>query len=221
MSEVGSGWLVFQPPASFDFAAPDQWPAWQQRFSRFRVATKLSEDDGEVQVATLLYSMGPSADSIFENQLGLSADDKKDFAKVIEAFDKYFKPTVNVVHERTKFERVVQRPGQTVEEFLRALHDAAVTCDFKDARDDRIRDRFVAHLRDRTVSQAIQMKDASEQTLAKAIAYARQAEHVAAQVATQAPSAKVHAATASTDRLQAQVPGKDSWSRTAPASTVR
>lgn len=77
--------------------------------------------------------MGPSADSVFEDQLRLSDDHKKDFDKVIQAFDMYFKPTVNVVHERAKFERVVQLPDHTVEEFLCAFHDTAATCDFKDA----------------------------------------------------------------------------------------
>ena len=53
----------------------------------------------------------------------------------------------------------------------------------------RIRDRLVAHMCKKRVSREIQMKEASEQTLAKALAYAQQAEEVEDQAAAQGRSA--------------------------------
>eukprot|EP00117_Sycon_ciliatum_P001177 scpid20930/ scgid6949/ Transposon Ty3-G Gag-Pol polyprotein; Gag3-Pol3; Transposon Ty3-1 TYA-TYB polyprotein; Capsid protein; p24; Spacer peptide p3; Nucleocapsid protein p11; Ty3 protease; p16; Spacer peptide J; Reverse transcriptase/ribonuclease H; p55; Integrase p61; Integrase p58 len=178
----------FQPPSALDFSSPDQWQAWKLRFGRFRAATKLTADSEETQVATLLYALGPSADSVFDFQLGLSADEKKKYDDVVKAFDGYFRPSTNIVHERSKFERIVQQPSQTVEQFVRQLYKAAEYCDFADTKDDRIRDRFVAHMMDRRVSREIQMKEDSEQTLSKVLAFARQAEAVQQQVATQARS---------------------------------
>ena len=138
----------FYPPAPFDFRSPDQWPAWKLHFTRFRAATKLRSDPGKTQVATLLYALGPNAYSLFEYQLELSEDDKKKYEEVIKAFDTYFRPSTNVVHDRAKFEQLVQQPVQTVEEFVRALYKAAECCEFAETKDDRIRDRFVAHMQD-------------------------------------------------------------------------
>ena len=48
----------FTPPDALDFTKPAAWPDWKQRFSRYRVASKLTEDDESVQVSALIYSMG-------------------------------------------------------------------------------------------------------------------------------------------------------------------
>ena len=52
-------------PMSFD--APAKCPEWKERFARFRIATKLNKDDGEVQVASLVYAMGRQAENIFKS----------------------------------------------------------------------------------------------------------------------------------------------------------
>ena len=43
----------FNPPSNFQFDKPNEWPEWRDRFSRYRLATKLNKDDGEVQVSAL------------------------------------------------------------------------------------------------------------------------------------------------------------------------
>lgn len=55
------------PPEKFDFTRPSDWPLWRRRFDRYRVATKLDQDSGEVQVNTLLYAMGREAEAIYES----------------------------------------------------------------------------------------------------------------------------------------------------------
>ena len=82
------------PPNSFDFTQPQRWGDWKKRFSRYRVASKLSQDDGEVQVSTLIYCMAAEAETLFD-QFSLSADDQKDYDKVLEAFDQHFTPKTN------------------------------------------------------------------------------------------------------------------------------
>ena len=182
--------LRFSPPSAFDFTHPGQWTAWKLRFNRFRIASKLDESSDEVQVATLVYTMGMDADQVFEHQLGLSDDQKKDFDEVLKAFDTYFTPSVNIVHERSKFEQIIQQPGQSLDEFVRALYKGAEHCAFQAETDNRIRDRLIAHMRDKRVSRELQMKAPSEQTLAKSLEFARQAERVAQQVAEQSSDSR-------------------------------
>ena len=54
----------FSPPETFDFSRPIAWPEWKERFLRFRSATKLNKEVGEVQVSSLIYAMGREANNI-------------------------------------------------------------------------------------------------------------------------------------------------------------
>ena len=70
--------------------------------------TKLHKDDGDVQVATLLYCMGPQA-AVVIKQLAFDDDaDKDKFDTVAEKLTAHFKPVSNVVHERAMFARAAQ-----------------------------------------------------------------------------------------------------------------
>ena len=180
----------FNPPAEFDFSLPDAWPEWKKRFSRYRLAAKLNKEDEDVQVSTLLYNMGSEAESVFDQLKFDAVGDAEKYEKVVEKLDAYFQPSLNVFHQRSLFEKCVHLPGESVEAFSRKLHEAAAYCDFKDQKDNRIRDRLVAHLLDRQVAKELQQEDPAKLTLTSAIQKARQAEKVAAEVAAQAaPSA--------------------------------
>ena len=54
--------LRLDPPASFDFTRPDEWPRWKCRFQQFQVASGLASESKERQVSTLLYCMGEAAE---------------------------------------------------------------------------------------------------------------------------------------------------------------
>ena len=93
---------LFQQPAEFDFSSPNKWEDWRDRFYTFRLANKLNKETGEVQISSLIYSMGIEAENIFKS-FNLSADDSKNFDTVIESFNNHFIPKKNVIHERAKF----------------------------------------------------------------------------------------------------------------------
>ena len=150
-------------------------------------------------MSTLLYTMGPQAESVMD-QLQFDADaDKAKWTPVVEKLDAYFQPTINVIHQRCLFEKLVQDPGQTVEEFVSLLHATAKYCQF-DKAEERIRDRLVAHMLSREVSKTLQLMDHSKLTLAEAVLKARQNEQLTRELqqqrsasSPQTPSA-VHAA---------------------------
>ncbi|CAH0562944.1 unnamed protein product [Brassicogethes aeneus] len=66
---------VYQIPAPkpFSFKASD-WDQWHLRFQRFRTASGLNQKVGDEQVNSLIYLMGPQAESIFES-FKLSGED--------------------------------------------------------------------------------------------------------------------------------------------------
>ena len=159
----------FDPPERFDMIQPDKWPEWKLRFLRFPTAAKLNKDDQDVQIASLLYSMGPESEHIVKH---FPEDDRKEIDKMI--VKKHFIPKKNVIFERAKFRNGVQCPGENVETFIRALYELSENSEFGDQKDSNIRDSIVISLSDKTVSQQLQME--SKLTLQMAISKARHSE---------------------------------------------
>ena len=73
--------MAFKLPEKFNFHQPAGWPEWRERFLRFRVASKLNKEDGEIQVSSLIYSMGSDAERVF-SQFNLSEEEGKNFDSV-------------------------------------------------------------------------------------------------------------------------------------------
>lgn len=93
----------FNPPANFPFDKPTEWLDWKQRFERYRLATKLNKDEGEVQVSCLIYAMGSEAENIYKSVTFTEDENCNDFAIVMRKFDDYFFPQRNIIHERACF----------------------------------------------------------------------------------------------------------------------
>ena len=74
------------PPDPIDFQRP-KWTEWKSRFTRYRVASKLTEDSGEVQVATLIYSMGNDAENIFTSFTFQEEAHKQDYEIVLQKLE--------------------------------------------------------------------------------------------------------------------------------------
>ena len=165
----------FPPPESFDFTKPNTWSDWKQRFSRFRLATKLNKEDNEVQINSLIYAMGQEAEHVMKTFNFSESEDPNKFDDVFAKFDGYFKPSVNIIHERAKFHSRKQESNETIESFIRSLYELAETCNL-DHKQDSIRDRLVIGLFDKRCSQKLQLE--SKLTLDKAIEIVRQNEQI-------------------------------------------
>ena len=162
------------PPDKFSFRA-EEWPKWIRRFERFRKATSLDEKDEETQVSTLVYTMGEEADDIVVS-FELSADEAKNYEVVKTKFQNKYENKKNVIFERAKFNSRVQEQNETVDSFITDLYKLAQHCDFKTLKDELIRDRIVVGLRDRRLSEKLQLDP--KLTLDLAIKQAKQSEMV-------------------------------------------
>ena len=163
------------PPESFTFKQPQEWPKWIRRFERFRSAAGLAEKAEEVQVNTLIYTMGDEADDILRS-FQLSEEDKKDYKIVKEKFEAHFVKRRNIIFERAKFNMRKQEGGESVDAFITDLYALAEHCGYNTLHDEMIRDRLVVGLRDAALSEKLQL-DAGL-TLDKAVTRVRQAEAV-------------------------------------------
>lgn len=153
------------PPEKFSFK-PEDWTRWIRRFERFRKATGLDQKSGENQVNTLVYSMGEEADDIMVS-FGLTADDAKQYELVKNRFESHFIVKRNIIFERAKFNLRSQQEGESVETFITDLHCLAEHCEFGVLKDELIRDKIVVGLKDKKLSEKLQLD--SKLTLEKAV----------------------------------------------------
>ncbi|KAK3106947.1 hypothetical protein FSP39_003645 [Pinctada imbricata] len=169
----------FNPPETFDFSKPSDWPEWKQRFLRYRTASKLHKEDEDIQISSLIYVMGLQAEHVFKSFVYSVDEDQTKYEDVMKKFDSYFVPKRNVIHERAKFHMRTQGQGESVETFIGSLHELAEHCEF-DNKSEVIRDRLVIGIRDKEVSEKLQLQ--ADLTLDKACEMARNSELVKSQI---------------------------------------
>jgi hypothetical protein len=187
----------FDPPPKFSFRS-NEWEEWLQDFQRFRIASKLHKEEGDVQRDSLLYCMGSrKAEQVMTsfrwgktrvpdpNNANQEVEvDEVDtmYDILVNKFTNYFIPRRNIIHERSIFNQCVQKPNTSVEEFVRELQEKVKHCGYNDP-DDQVRDRLVIGLRDPVVKEKLQLM--SELSLDRAINTARRGEMVKEQMREQ------------------------------------
>ena len=159
----------------FDFAKPEEWPRWIRRFERFKHASDLSSKSEEVQVSTLVYSLGDKAEDIVQS-FKLTDDELKKYDTVKSKFESHFVRRRNVVYERAKFNRRVQQENETAEEFITEVHRH---CGYGALHDELLRDKIIVGIKDYKLSEKLQMEN--EVTLDACIMQVRQSESVKSQ----------------------------------------
>ena len=74
--------------------------------------------------------MGADCKRIMNTLPSLSTGDKKDPAKIVQELKKHFIPQRNVLYERFVFNSAVQKPGETIDEYVVRLRQMAESCEF-------------------------------------------------------------------------------------------
>lgn len=157
----------------FSRLVANEWEEWiLEEFDRYRHATSLHKEDGEIQRDTLIYVMGgKQANKIFKSLKFLEGEKDTDYDLLVKKFTGYFIPKRNIIHERSLFQERGQGKDESVEEFVRDVQSRVQHCNYHDP-DDQVRDRFVIGLQDSTVKQKLQLIE--DLTLEKAVIIARQ-----------------------------------------------
>ena len=135
-------------PMSVKGDVVENWKDFENSWEYYVIATdlrsKLNDNEGkEIVAATLCTVMGADCKKIMNSLPSLSAEDKKDSAKIILELRKHFIPQRNVLYERFVFNSAVQKAGETIDEYVVRLRQLAESCEFGDLKDSLIRDRIV------------------------------------------------------------------------------
>ncbi|KAK7090521.1 hypothetical protein V1264_010305 [Littorina saxatilis] len=161
------------PPKSYD-GTPASWPKWRQRFQRYRNGSALAAKPKQQQVSVFLYTMGETADDILLTMNIDEADDATTYETLLTAFNTHFDTQKNIIVERAKFNKRVQKAEEGVEAFIQDLHKLAEDCSFGTLKEELIRDRIVVGVLNDSLSNDLQSQ--AKLTLVEAIRLSRQAE---------------------------------------------
>ncbi|UYV61233.1 K02A2.6-like [Cordylochernes scorpioides] len=177
-----------QPPETFDFSTPNEWPKWRKRFERYLVVSGMKKKEEADKIDLFMYLMGDRADDIFRTFKFEKEEEATKIDSVLKAFDSHFCVRKNIIYERAKFNSRIQEDREPVDEFITSLYKLADSCEFEGLHEQLIRDRIVVGVRDKALSERMQLD--SELTLEKAVKMVRQQEAVRQQqVDLQRPSA--------------------------------
>lgn len=76
-----------------------EWEEWIEEFNRYRRATKLHKEDGDIQRDTLIYVMGgKQANKIFKTLKFVDPEKDTDFDTLVNKFTAYFILKRNLTH---------------------------------------------------------------------------------------------------------------------------
>ena len=135
----------------------EKWKRFKRAWTNYSLATGLDKKDEAVQVATLLTVIGEEAQEVFSTFGDWAAEgDAAKIKPVLAKFDSYCEPRKNVPFERYRFNRRVQEPGETYDQYRTSLRKLADGCEFATITPDEIlRDRLVFGIRDAKVRERL------------------------------------------------------------------
>jgi hypothetical protein len=94
------------------------------------------------KAALLRASLGPEGARIYYS---LAKETGETYQVVVERMERHFGRTASVIFNRALFTRNLQRPGESIVQYLSTLREMARKCDFQEAQfEERVRDQFAA-----------------------------------------------------------------------------
>ena len=158
------------PPSPLDIHGPqaaEKWKKFELAWNNYALATELDKKSEAVQVATLLTVIGEEARDVFSTFTGWEDEgDKAKIKAVLAKFAQYCQPRKNIPFERYRFNRRMQEPGESYDQYRTALRKLAESCDFQTVTpEELLRDRLVFGIKDAKARERLLRE--SNLTLAK------------------------------------------------------
>ena len=181
MSEPETVSQVVSVPSNFPVPSPmdckgdraENWKFFRSQWEDFETATELNKKSAAIRIATLRSVMGKDCLRIYHH-LDISAEDKQDVKKSLDALESHFKPTKNVIYDRYVFNTCTQGPAEGIDQYMTRLRQLASSCDYGNLTDDMLRDRLILGTKD-SAARARMFRE-TDLTLARAIDMCRIAE---------------------------------------------
>lgn len=168
-------------PLKLDGNVAEQWKKFKRQLEIFITAAGLEGKNAKEKAAILLNLIGDEACDVFET-LNLNDEHRKDYAHVLDAFEKYCTPRKNVVYERFVFYSRNQKEAEPFQQFYAEIHKLAQNCEFQGGVlnvNELVRDRLVlGTVHPELQEQLIRMSEPSlENVVLKSKLFEKNTEH--------------------------------------------
>lgn len=100
----------------------ESWSAYIERAELFMIANDV---DDTKQVATLLSAVGASTYGLLRNLVQPAKPKDKTFEEIVNILKAHFEPKPLIIAERFQFQRCVQKPHETVSQYVAELKQCA------------------------------------------------------------------------------------------------
>ena len=159
----------------FDPSVED-WVSYSERLEQYFTANGIGTEDADLpkRRAILLSCCGPSTYQLIRNLVAPGKPTEKTFVELVELVRNHHQPTPSFIVQRYNFHMRLQRPGESIGEFVAQLRKLSEHCRFGGTLDDMLRDRIVCGCRDKKLQCKLLAE--AELTLAKAFASAKAME---------------------------------------------
>ncbi|KAL1277184.1 hypothetical protein QQF64_023857 [Cirrhinus molitorella] len=170
--------LALSPPPAF-LETPGEpnipFNSWIHMFDNYVTALSAEEIPEKRKCALLIHCLGMEGQRIFYTLT--VADDG--YETTLTALRAFFVQKVNVVAERNKFRQSAQILGEPIVQYVPALRELLVNCDFGALADDMIRDQIVEKTCTPRIRKRLLLE--TDLTLQKVITIAGQIESAVAE----------------------------------------
>lgn len=150
------------------------WDIFRAEYEDYELATGLIEKPSEVRAAALRRLLGNECRHVYNHNIVLTEEQTKDPKAILDALGAYFKPAKNVIYERYMFGCCKQEVNEPIDSFLTKLRERASTCDYKELKDEMIRDRLVLGITNENTRRRLLRE--RELTLSQSVEICRLAE---------------------------------------------
>lgn len=172
-----------KPPDNliFEGNVAELWKRWIKKFTHYLTGIEATNKDGEVKVAILLHTLGEEAQEKFDT-FELTAEERKKYDKVVQAFEDYCTPKKNETVARFNFFQRRQREGESLDDFVTDLKKLSIDCTFGDLKSSLIKDQIVSGIQCEQMQDRLLRED--DLTLDKCIKMCKAAELASKRVET-------------------------------------
>ena len=131
----------------------EEWDHYIERLGFFFSANKIT-DAGQKR-AVLLTVCGPQTYKLIRNLVAPEQTGAVDYTVIVEKVKEHVNPKPSAIVQRFRFNSRVQRPGESIADFVAELRRLSPDCEFGATLSEMLRDRLVCGVREERVQRRL------------------------------------------------------------------
>ena len=130
------------------------WELFRQSYENYELATGLKDKNQDQRVAVLLSIIGYDALRVY-NAFHWPEGEEKTVESVLQRFECYCKPKLNVTYERFSFMSRKQRKDESINDYIVSLKNLVKNCQYEHLTDSLMRDAIVMGINNKKTQEVL------------------------------------------------------------------